>query len=343
MKKIILFILAISIGFFAQAQEVPQTQSSLIIKKTATWCPPCGGWGWDLFEQLISDNEGKAILWAMHYSGDLQSATTQGISANLSGAGQPRFYLDNVDQGSSSAAIRSAIMSGVNQNAAKSPIANAVATNISVANNQISLTVKSKFFTEVTGDYFLDVYVVENGVKNNQAGQGPNAIHEKVLRDEMAGTVFGDLLASGTIMANSSYSTDFSIPVANDWNPDNTELSVIIWKKNGTKYDFVNGTEATSIVAGLETPSLKNAAMTISPNPVARKASISLEFATSFSGELGIFDLTGRLVKTLALNGSALIGNHSVDFDTENLENGVYLVRLSSADGMLTQKMVISH
>ncbi|HHB79571.1 MAG TPA: hypothetical protein ENK85_10105, partial [Saprospiraceae bacterium] len=64
MKKILLLLLAVGISYLAQAQEVPQTQSSLIIKKTASWCPPCGGWGWDLFEQLIDDNDSQAILWA---------------------------------------------------------------------------------------------------------------------------------------------------------------------------------------------------------------------------------------------------------------------------------------
>ncbi len=343
MKKIALFLLAISIGFFAQAQEVPQTQSSLIIKKTATWCPPCGGWGWDLFEELIADNEDKAILWAVHYSGDLVSATTQGINSNLSGDGQPRFYLNNVDQGTSSAAIRSAIMSGVNQNALQAPTVNAIATNISVANNQISLTVKSKFFAEASGDYFLNVYIVENGVVNNQAGQGSDAVHEKILRDEMAGTTFGDILAQGTIMANSSFSTDFTIPIANDWNPDNIELSVVIWKKNGSKYDFVNGTKVQSIVAGTQTPVLQDVAMSLSPNPVAQKAIISIDFSKPFTGKLGVYDVTGRLVKSLFLGTESLVGSHSVELDASHLLNGVYFIRLSDADGMLAQKMIISH
>ena len=341
MKKITLLLLAICIGFFAQAQEVPQTQSSLIIKKTATWCPPCGGWGWDLFEQLIEDNEGKAILWAMHYSGDLISATTQGINTNLSGAGQPRFYLNNVDQGSSSAAIRSAIMSGVNDNAMQTPVANAIATNISVTNNQISLTVKSKFFAEASGEYYLNVYVVENGVINAQAGQGNNAVHEKVLRDDMAGTAFGEIVAQGTVAANSTFSTDFSIPIASGWNPDNIELSTIIWKKNGTKYDFVNGTETSSIVAGISAPSLEGAAMTVSPNPIAGKAIISLDFSKSFLGDLGVYDLTGKLVKSLVL-GTQKVGNHTIELDAESLQNGIYFVRLSNDVGLLTRKIVIS-
>ncbi len=342
MKKITLLILAMSIGFFAQAQEVvPQTQSSLIIKKTATWCPPCGGWGWDLFEQLIDDNEDKAIIWAMHYSGDLISPTTQGINSNLSGAGQPRFYLDNVDQGSSSSAIRSAIMSGVNQNATEAPIANAIATNISVDNNQITLTVKSKFFAEASGEYYLNVYIVENGVINNQAGRGNNAVHKKVLRDDMAGFAFGEIVAQGTISANATFSTDFTIPVAAGWNTNNIELSTIIWKKNGTKYDFVNGTETSSIVAGISAPTLEGVAMTVSPNPVSDKANISFDFSKSFSGELGVYDLAGRLVKSLAL-GAKLVGIQTIELDASAFQNGVYIVRLSNDEGVLTQKMVIN-
>lgn len=342
MKKITFLLLALSIGLFAQAQEVPETQSSLIIKKTATWCPPCGEWGWDLFENLIADNSDQAILWAMHYSGDLQSATAQGINTNLSGAGQPRFYLNNVDQGSSPTAIRNAVMSAVNQNAQETPLANAIATNVSVTNNELTLTVKSKFFAEATGDYYLNVYIVENEVMNAQAGKGDDAIHEKVLRDDMAGNAFGEILAQGTIMANTSFSTNFSIPIANGWNADHIELSTVIWKMNGSKYDFVNGTETQSIVAGINTPILEGAKMTVSPNPVSQKASISLDFVKTFDGELGVYDLTGRLIKSLVL-GTSMVGKHTIELDASALLNGVYLLRLSNEEGALTRKVIISH
>ena len=49
-----------SISLFSQ--EVMEVQQTLLTKRTATWCPYCGTWGWGFFEDLIEDNEEKAVL-----------------------------------------------------------------------------------------------------------------------------------------------------------------------------------------------------------------------------------------------------------------------------------------
>ncbi len=343
MKKILLLLLAVGISYLAQAQEVPQTQSSLIIKKTASWCPPCGGWGWDLFEQLIDDNDSQAILWAMHYSGDLMNATTQGIAANLDGSGQPRFYLNNVEKSGSSTSIRNAIKTGVQQNAGLSPVANAIPVDISVDNNQISVTVNATFFAQAEGAYYLNVYVVEDGVVNYQAGQGANAVHEKVLRDDMAGDAFGEILANGPIAANTSFSMDFSIPIADSWDVNHLRLSTVLWKKVGLKYEFVNGTETSGLVVSTQAPALKGAKLAVSPNPVTGKSLISLDFAVPFSGELVLYDVTGRLLREWELGAQGALGHHTKKLDASLLQDGVYWVQLVSPDGLLAQKIVVQH
>ncbi len=341
MKKILLLFIAIGFSYFAKAQEVPQIQSSLIIKRTATWCPSCGGWGWDLFEQLIQDNDEKAILWAEHPSGDLQSATSQGIDANLTGDGQPRFYLNNVDQAGTSVTIRNAIKTGVLQNADFFPTANAIPTNITIDNNQISLTVKSKFFVQAEGEYYLNVYVVENGVINEQAGRGTYAVHEKVLRDDMAGEAFGVLLAQGTVPANIPFSTDFTIPIANDWDVNHIELSTVIWKKVGLKYEFVNGTETKNILTSTQAPILKTANISVSPNPVSTQATISLDFAELFAGKVVLYDVAGQYIQDLVVAPTGLVGHHTVVLDATSLKNGVYWVQLVGDAGVLSQKIVV--
>ncbi len=45
MKRFLYLIILVFLSTWVYAQEVPETQKSLIIKRTATWCPPCGGWG----------------------------------------------------------------------------------------------------------------------------------------------------------------------------------------------------------------------------------------------------------------------------------------------------------
>jgi hypothetical protein len=73
MKRLIftLFFFSAVLSVHTQNIEVPATQKSLITKRTADWCPLCGGWGWPFFRQLILDNSNKAVLIAAHYSGAL--------------------------------------------------------------------------------------------------------------------------------------------------------------------------------------------------------------------------------------------------------------------------------
>ncbi len=39
---------------------VPEVSMGVINKVTGTLCPPCGGWGWTTFEELISASKGQA-------------------------------------------------------------------------------------------------------------------------------------------------------------------------------------------------------------------------------------------------------------------------------------------
>lgn len=181
------------------------------------------------------------------------------------------------------------------------PVANAIATNLSINNNTLALTVKSKFFAQANGEYFLNVYVVENGVMLEQSGR-PNAIHEKVLRGDMVGNNFGDVLASGTIAINTAFSTELSIPIAASWAVDNLELSVVIWKKNGNKYDFINGTVMEHLVLGTNLPTLANTKMTIAPNVISDFATMTISTEEVLNSSISIYDINGRMVKSVINN-----------------------------------------
>ncbi len=280
----------------------------------------------------------------MHYSGELQNATAQGINAILSGSSQPKFYLNTVEvMGSSGSAtnMRNTFKDGVIANTDSAPVANAIATNLSINNNTLALTVKSKFFAQANGEYFLNVYVVENGVMQEQSGR-PNAIHEKVLRGDMVGNNFGDVLASGTIAINTAFSTELSIPIAASWAVDNLELSVVIWKKNGNKYDFINGTVMEHLVLGTNLPTLANTKMTIAPNVISDFATMTISTEEVLNSSISIYDINGRMVKSVINNKEfvpAILNTQELDLS--DLKKGIYFVRLLAAQGQLSQKIII--
>jgi outer membrane protein assembly factor BamB len=72
----------------------------------------------------------------------------------------------------------------------------------------------------------------------------------------------------------------------------------------------------------------------ISPNPASGSTSISYDIAQDSNVEISVFDLGGRLVRTLVREQQAT-GSHAIEWDAKNdqgelVANGVYLVKLNA-------------
>lgn len=103
-----------------------------------------------------------------------------------------------------------------------------------------------------------------------------------------------------------------------------------------------------NIVFGEETTNLEelfsgfpeNKMYPIYPNPVGTyvNAGFSLEQGTSVRIE--IMDLLGRKIRTLRDNEFFNAGKHIINFDASNLEQGSYLLRISSTRFNMTQKFI---
>ena len=131
MKQFLLVLaLVFSITTLTQAQEiiVPETNQPMITKRTASWCTNCGTWGWSLFENLLSDNQGDALLVTAHHSGNYQNDVAKEITSNFGAAGQPIFYFNSENQfanSGNSSTIRSNIQAAVEGFNAAMPIVQA--------------------------------------------------------------------------------------------------------------------------------------------------------------------------------------------------------------------------
>jgi hypothetical protein len=94
----------------ASAQVVSTKNWTLIHERTASWCPYCGTWGWDMKEQILNKfaNE-NSVFMAVHYSGDLLNPVAEKFGENFVGAGQPLFYVDGFNIGVNSGNISTKI------------------------------------------------------------------------------------------------------------------------------------------------------------------------------------------------------------------------------------------
>jgi len=76
------------------------------------------------------------------------------------------------------------------------------------------------------------------------------------------------------------------------------------------------------------------------PNPFNPATTISFDLPQSTKAQLSIFDITGRMITTLA-DERFTAGSHSLTFDGTALPSGVYLARLNTGNHQETQKLIL--
>ena len=74
------------------------------------------------------------------------------------------------------------------------------------------------------------------------------------------------------------------------------------------------------------------------PNPVASSATLRFTLPEAGDIALRVYDLLGRVVAEVA-SGTHEAGAHTATFDASALPSGVYLVRLQTPRGAVTQRL----
>jgi hypothetical protein len=92
-----------------------------------------------------------------------------------------------------------------------------------------------------------------------------------------------------------------------------------------------------SFEPGLNGPSLR---ITNYPNPVTDQVTLKWQVPSSVPVSVNLYDATGRMVRNLyTANDQARVG--TLTMDAKSLAAGIYLVRLETANGSATRKLVI--
>ncbi len=344
-KKAILFLASIALCFSLTAQEVPEVQKSLISKVAATWCSNCGSWGWTFFEDLIADNSANAQLMTIHHSGDLANPTAQALTDNFNVNYQPRFILNNDNQSvntSNMATKRTEIANQVAANAAQSPMAN-VGLTVTINNNELTIHTLTRFFQDASGEYYLGLYLVEDGIVHYQASIGNGAVHKHVLRGSVGNNHFGEMVLSGNITAGMEAAQTYVATLNQAWNVDNLSVAAVLWKKEGDSYQFVN----TNSTNTFETPSnttdpvAANWQLSVQPTVSTGKGgTIVVDLPNSSNNfELKLYDQLGQLVEVIH-QGTLTAGQHRFDVNTV-LDAGFYQVVSTDGKERLSRRMVV--
>jgi hypothetical protein len=339
------FTMLIAVLFLMKglAQQVQEQQHTLVTKRTADWCPYCGTWGWTYFENAIEQNGDKAIYMAAHYDGGLYDPAAKEITDNWGGFYQPKFFVNEKEQGVTSGNVTAKLASlniQLDSLANLAPVANCGFDPV-FSNGELKVDAKTKFFQTTDGEFYLGIYLLEDHVTAYQASIGANAVHRHLFRKSFTAETFGMPLANGNVAAGQEYLLSFSTPVA-EITGHEYEVIGIIWRKDGDKYIPVNVWSNNQIetVSAVDDPNLQNR-MVVYPSVAKEKVTIQIESIDNQSvAQLEVFDANGRKVATL-LKGQLSAGATSFQLDKKELGgNGLYILRLQTPDFVKTGKLV---
>ncbi|MCX6165943.1 MAG: T9SS type A sorting domain-containing protein [Ignavibacteriae bacterium] len=77
------------------------------------------------------------------------------------------------------------------------------------------------------------------------------------------------------------------------------------------------------------------------PNPFNPATKIKFDIVKTTNVKLEIYDISGRIIKTLVANEKLNAGEYEVEFDGSNLASGVYFYRIETSEFSKTMKMVL--
>jgi len=227
-----------------------QVQVPIVYKSTGETCYYCGDWGWQAWIGLSNAFEGTALTWANYSTGFSNAhfrgqelnpsvSTMEAIKQNFGSGGKPNFYVNGVSLGTSTSAANAAAAASISSSSVVAS-ANFEAT---YEGEVLKVVAEAKFFSEVSGEYYMGAYVIENNVNGPQAGPigaSGNVDHHLMMRGSMtSSSAWGEQIVASS-NSGTSVDKEFTVTIPSTYNKANINVGVIIWKKVGGNYEYVN-------------------------------------------------------------------------------------------------------
>jgi len=160
---------------------------------------------------------------------------------------------------------------------------------------------------------------------------------------DLATAAMSPILNPGT-----SSASGYFIPTTNaDWVTHHVDITsvpssaLIAFKNtsNGGNYIFLDDVIATPYTLNVNNV---NAAANIAlyPNPAKDAATLEFTLATAGNVQITVVDVIGRTVATVA-NGNMSAGTQKVQINTADLAAGVYTVKVSTDNGVSTERLTV--
>jgi len=221
--------------------KVDEKNMSVVAKRTATWCGPCGDWGFTKFEGLEQEFSGKAVLmaWKDDFATPAGTDLFDAVGPQFSlGTGVPTFF-NNFQDSDGDSLIKQHNEGFVTANSNY---------ELDVKGQSVTLKTTTKFFTDVEGVYYLAPYMIVDGIVGYQNGHpnSPNTEHHKYVAG-IAKPVnvddsenFGYQITSNGARMGQTVNLDFTMKRDVTWDANDISFGIVIFKQQSWGLQFVN-------------------------------------------------------------------------------------------------------
>ena len=333
---------------------------------TGSWC----GWcvrGAVYMEQMENLHPDKALLIAIHNNDPMADATYDAGFAPLHPSGFPSSAVNrditDIDP-TYFPDVYDAIINDI------VPCNTGVTANYNYATNNITINVSALFAGPLSGDYRFNAVVTENNVTGTTSGYnqtnyysgngyGPmsgaghnwaaetnpvaaaNMVYDHVARSILGGFSGTSGSLPTTINTNDNLSKQYVYNVPAGYNVANME--VIGFVSNATTGKILNGAKtAVTIPLKVEENNELNFGAEIYPNPISgNNGNLILNLKEKANVSIEIFDVVGKLIKSEEKNNLPA-GMHTFIMDMQDLNIGIYNVKVTTEKGSVIKRIIVS-
>jgi len=80
----------------------------------------------------------------------------------------------------------------------------------------------------------------------------------------------------------------------------------------------------------------------VSPNPSSGQITLTYTLESAMAVKIELFDITGKMVKTLSNEGKQYAGKYNVSYNISDLPNGIYMATLTTEENKVTSKIILT-
>lgn len=356
-------LLAASVPAFGQFS----IQKVLVEEHTGAWCGWCVDGSVRLANTLAANQNAIGVAW---HNGDAMEITEQAELASFYVNGYPNATINRQADGQSRSVWQS--QTATASQGASSVTVSFDSINYNAGTRQITAQVKYAFTGPLTGDFRINMFVIEDNVTGtgsgyNQAnydngtaghpyfGAGDpivGFVHRHVVRAALEGAWGLAGVISSPVNFGSNFTHTFTYTLPAGYDENEIHLVALISNHEGagvSERKILNAEEmplitATHLQDGLTEA---NQFMEIYPNPTSNFATVAFSVNQTGNIRVEILNTLGQQVASLG-EGIMGAGAHTLYWDGHSADGGIapagtYLVRLVTEHGQqMVKRMIVA-